>query len=129
MLLIQVMDGSVFMSSVIDKKAFDDISGYINYAKQHSSEYEIIYGGKCDDSVGYFIEPTIVRTKNPAAKLLQEVSSFFHIKHCCFLKEIFGPVLTVLVYADSETDQVLHSLKDATPFGLTGAVWSSDKYV
>ncbi len=45
-----------------------------------------------------------------------------------FFKEIFGPVLTAFVYPDSETDRVLHSLKDATPFGLTGAVWSSDKY-
>ncbi|CAK9302342.1 unnamed protein product [Gordionus sp. m RMFG-2023] len=65
-------DKNMFYSAVIDKKAFDKISGYIDFAR-NSSEYTIVSGGKCDDSKGYFIEPTMIETKNPKGKLMVEV--------------------------------------------------------
>uniref|UniRef100_A0A914WNA5 Multifunctional fusion protein n=1 Tax=Plectus sambesii TaxID=2011161 RepID=A0A914WNA5_9BILA len=105
-------DGSVFMSSVIDKKAFDRVKGYVEMAK-NSSDFEVVAGGKCDDSKGYFVEPTIVQSKRPDSKLMTE--------------EIFGPVLTVYSYPDKDTEKTLNSVKDATPYGLTGAVFSNDK--
>uniref|UniRef100_A0A914VMQ6 Multifunctional fusion protein n=1 Tax=Plectus sambesii TaxID=2011161 RepID=A0A914VMQ6_9BILA len=105
-------DGSVFMSSVIDKKAFDRVKGYVEMAK-NSSDFEVVAGGKCDDSKGYFVEPTIIQSKRPDSKLMTE--------------EIFGPVLTVYSYPDKDTEKTLNSVKDATPYGLTGAVFSNDK--
>ena len=74
-----------FMSAVIDRKAFDRISGYIEHAKA-SPNCSIVAGGGYDDSVGYFIEPTVVQTTTPMDKIFQE--------------EIFGPVVTVYVYPD-----------------------------
>src|SRR5690606_17381475 len=73
-------DFSNFMNAVIDKKAFDKITSYIEYAK-NGHDSEIIFGGNYDGSIGYFIEPTVILTNNPKSKTMQE--------------EIFGPVLTV----------------------------------
>uniref|UniRef100_A0A1I7YEN0 Multifunctional fusion protein n=1 Tax=Steinernema glaseri TaxID=37863 RepID=A0A1I7YEN0_9BILA len=106
-------DGSVFMSAVIDDKAFARIKRYIDYAKSGADGAQIVFGGKCDDSKGYFVEPTVITVTKPDSKLLTE--------------EIFGPVVTVYVYPDGDTDKMIHSLKNATPFGLTGAVYSQDK--
>ena len=78
-------DADTFMSAVIDRKAFDRISGYIKHAKA-SPDCSIVAGGGYDDSVGYFIEPTIVQTTTPTDK--------------CFQEEIFGPLVTVYVYPD-----------------------------
>ena len=75
------------MCAVIDRGAFDDITGYIRYAKR-SSDAEILAGGNCDDSDGYFIQPTVVETTDPHFKLMEE--------------EIFGPVLTLYVYDDTD---------------------------
>src|SRR5690606_13009345 len=86
-------DTSNFINAVIDKKAFGKISEYIEYIKS-SSEAEIIIGGKCDDSVGYFIEPTVVVTTNPKFKTMVE--------------EIFGPVLTIYIYDDNKYEETLH---------------------
>ena len=74
-----------FMSAVIDRKALNRISGYINHAKT-SPNFSIVAGGGYDDSVGYFIEPTIVQTTTPMDRIFQE--------------EIFGPLVTVYVYPD-----------------------------
>ena len=74
-----VTDFSNFMGAVIDKDSFETISGYIDYAKS-SPDLEILCGGGCDDSIGYFVEPTVVLSKDPKSKLMVE--------------EIFGPVLT-----------------------------------
>ncbi|MDD4503957.1 MAG: aldehyde dehydrogenase family protein [Clostridiaceae bacterium] len=76
---------SNFMGAVIDKKSFDTVKGYIEYTS-NSPEAEILFGGKCDESIGYFIEPTIIVTNNPHFKTMEE--------------EIFGPVLTVYIYED-----------------------------
>ncbi|XKL59726.1 hypothetical protein PGB90_000742 [Kerria lacca] len=101
-----------FSSAVIDQKAFKRIKSYIEFAKQ-SSDLKIIAGGLCDDKIGYFIEPTIVLSKNPTNKIMQE--------------EIFGPVLTVFVYKNNETENALDLVGSSTPYALTGAVFAQDK--
>ena len=107
-----VMDPSNFMNAVIDEKAFDNITSYIDYAKA-SSEATIIAGGDYDKSVGYFIRPTIIQTTNPHFKTMEE--------------EIFGPVLTIYVYQDKELDATLDLCDTTSPFGLTGAVFARDR--
>jgi len=105
-------DFSNFMNAVIDQPAFNSIKGYIDYAK-NSSDAEFLCGGGCDASKGYFIEPTVIRTTDPKFKLLGE--------------EIFGPVLTVFVYADGELDRALEYCDTGSPYALTGAVFGQDR--
>jgi len=107
------MDFRNFMNAVIDKGAFADHKGYIEYAKA-SPEAEILCGGKFDDSVGYYIEPTVVVTTNPRFKLMEE--------------EIFGPVLTVFVYEDKDLDDTLRLCDTTSIYALTGAVFAEDRY-
>ncbi|MEW5873706.1 MAG: L-glutamate gamma-semialdehyde dehydrogenase [Candidatus Zixiibacteriota bacterium] len=102
-----------FINAVIDKAAFDSIKGYIDHAKS-SPDATIIAGGRCDDSRGYFIEPTVVQTTNPKFKLICE--------------EIFGPVLTVFVYPDNKLDETLKQCDEASPYALTGAIFAQDRY-
>jgi 1-pyrroline-5-carboxylate dehydrogenase len=101
-----------FMCAVIDRGAFQSITGYIDHAKK-SDEAEILFGGGSDDSKGYFIEPTLVRVTNPRHKLMKE--------------EIFGPVLTIYVYPDNAYEKTLHLCDETSPYGLTGAVFASDR--
>ncbi|GJQ81922.1 hypothetical protein Trydic_g20390 [Trypoxylus dichotomus] len=105
-------DYKSFTSAVIDDKAFKRIKSYIEHAKS-SPNLEVIGGGKCDDSTGYFIEPTIVQTKDPTDKIMVE--------------EIFGPVLTIYVYKDKDLDKTLELVGNSTAFALTGAVFAQDK--
>jgi 1-pyrroline-5-carboxylate dehydrogenase len=107
-----VTDFRNFFSAVIDKGAFDSIKGYIDFAKE-SKDAEIIAGGTCDDSVGYYIEPTVILTKDPNFRLICE--------------EIFGPVLTVYVYEDAKIDETLDQLDTASPYALTGAVFAKER--
>ncbi|MFA5769695.1 MAG: L-glutamate gamma-semialdehyde dehydrogenase [Bacteroidales bacterium] len=107
-----VKDARNFMNAVIDQKAFDTIKSYIDYAR-NSPEAEIIAGGQCDKSKVYFIRPTIVVTTNPRFKLMEE--------------EIFGPVLCVYVYEDSRLEETLDLCDTTSPYGLTGAVFSTDR--
>jgi len=107
-----VADFRNFMGGVIDKKAFDTIKGYIEYAKS-SPDMDIITGGRCDDSTGYFIEPTVVVSKKPKSKLMME--------------EIFGPVLTLYVYPEAEYDQTLELCDQTSPYALTGAIFALDR--
>ncbi|MDD2824781.1 MAG: L-glutamate gamma-semialdehyde dehydrogenase [Bacteroidales bacterium] len=107
-----VKEARNFMNAVIDQKAFDNIKSYIDYAR-NSPEAEIIAGGQCDKSAGYFIRPTIVVTTNPRFKLMEE--------------EIFGPVLCVYVYEDSRLEETLDLCDTTSPYGLTGAVFSTDR--
>ncbi len=109
-----VRDFTNFMAAVIDQSAFDRNKSYIDYAKD-SSEAEIIVGGTYDDSVGYFIDPTIVVTTNPKFKLMEE--------------EIFGPVLTIYVYEDNQLDETLRLCDTTSPYGLTGAIFARDREV
>ena len=107
-----ISDFTNFMGAVIDKRAFDKIKGYIDYAKE-SDEAEVILGGECDDSKGYFIQPTVVLTTNPNFKLIQE--------------EIFGPVVTIYCYPDGEFSHVLELCDTASPYALTGAIFAREK--
>ncbi len=103
-----------FMNAVINRKAFDKIKNYLDEARANPS-VEILFGGECDDSVGYFIQPTVLRTDNPFYRTMCE--------------EIFGPVLTVYVYDDDEYDRIVEIVDKSTPYGLTGALFAKDRAV
>jgi len=105
---------SSFMTAVIDEKSFDKISGYIEHARQ-SDDYEILFGGECDKSTGYFIQPTMIQTTDPKSRLMQE--------------EIFGPVVTAYVYEDEDWESCLQTVNETSPYGLTGAVYARDRSV
>lgn len=105
-------DFTNFVNAVIDKPAFDKIKNYIDGVKK-SSDAKITYGGKCDDTVGYFIEPTVIETQNPRYKTMVE--------------EIFGPVVTICTYDDKKIDETLQILDNASPYALTGAVFARDR--
>jgi len=105
-------DFSCFMGAVIDRNAFEKIFRYIEYIRK-SNEAQIIFGGGCDDSRGYFIEPTVVVTTNPKFRTMSE--------------EIFGPVLTVYVFEDDAFEEALHLCDQTSPYGLTGAVFARDR--
>ena len=106
------IDFNNFMTAVIHKDAFKRISNYIKYA-QESKDCDIIHGGNCDDSVGYFVEPTIIITNNAKFKTMQE--------------EIFGPVITIFIYNDSEWKEMLKTVDSTSEYALTGAFISEDK--
>ncbi len=104
---------SNFFNAVIEKKAFDKIAGYIDQAKA-DKDAEVIAGGNYDDSKGYFIEPTVIVTTNPKYTTMQE--------------EIFGPVLTIYVYPDNKFEETLTLVDETSPYALTGAIFSKDRY-
>ena len=106
------IDFNNFMTAVIHKDAFKRISNYIKYA-QESKDCNIIHGGNCDGSVGYFVEPTIIITKNAKFKTMQE--------------EIFGPVITIFIYNDSKWKEMLNTVDSTSEYALTGAFISEDK--
>ncbi len=106
-----VTDFSNFMNAVIDESSFDNIVGYIEYAKK-SPDAEIITGGGYDKSKGYFVEPTTILTTDPHFKSMEE--------------EIFGPVLTIFVY-DEKWEDILDLVDSTSPYSLTGAVFATDR--
>ena len=106
-------DFSNFMNAVIDKNAFDSIKEFIDDAAR-ADDADIIFGGKCDDSIGYFIEPTIIITKNPMFRTMCE--------------EIFGPVLTIYIYDSSEWKETLKLVDSTSPYALTGCVMANDTH-
>jgi 1-pyrroline-5-carboxylate dehydrogenase len=106
-------DTSNFVNAVIDKRAFDKISGYVDYCN-NSPEAEVITGGKYDGSKGYFIEPTTVVTTNPKFKTMCE--------------EIFGPVLTIYVYDANKYEETLDLVDSTSEYALTGSIMSNDRY-
>jgi 1-pyrroline-5-carboxylate dehydrogenase len=108
-----VCDFRNYVNAVIDESAFDKVMSYIDKAKL-SGDAEIITGGKGDKSTGYFIEPTVIITENPHFFTMEE--------------EIFGPVMTIYVYNDDKFDETLTLCDETSPYGLTGAIFSSDKY-
>lgn len=107
-----VEDFRNFINAVIDESAFNKISGYIAQAK--ADGLEVIAGGNYDKSIGYFIEPTVLLTKDPHYITMQE--------------EIFGPVLTVFVYEDQKFEETLDLVNKTSPYALTGAVFAHDRY-
>lgn len=108
-----VEDFGNFVNAVIDEKAFDSITGYIEKARQNPMN-EIIAGGKYDKSKGYFIEPTVIVTKDASSLTMCE--------------EIFGPVLTLYVYHSENFEQTLELVDQTSPYALTGAVLAKDRY-
>ncbi|MHB8904575.1 MAG: L-glutamate gamma-semialdehyde dehydrogenase [Melioribacteraceae bacterium] len=107
-----VTDFSNYNNAVIDQAAFDTITGYIKYAEE-SKEAEIIAGGKYNDKVGYYINPTVIVTTNPKFKTMEE--------------EIFGPVLTVYIYEDEKYEETLHLCDETSPYALTGSIFAQDR--
>jgi 1-pyrroline-5-carboxylate dehydrogenase len=102
-----------FVNAVIDRRAFEKIKGFIDFIKTQS-DAQIIVGGNCDDSKGYFIEPTVVVTTNA------------HFRTMC--EEIFGPVITIFVYADVKWSEILKTVDQTGEYALTGAILSRDRY-
>jgi len=109
-----VEDFRNFINAVIDEAAFDKLAGYIDRAKQ-DQDVEIIAGGNYDKSVGYFIEPTVILTKNP--------------RYITMCEELFGPVLTIFVYEDEKYEETLAILDKTSPYALTGAIFARDRYI
>lgn len=106
-------DFSNFVNAVIDEAAYEKLKGAIDKARK-DKDAEVIFGGNCDNSVGYFIEPTVILVKNPKYITMQE--------------ELFGPVLTIYVYADDKMDETLDVLDNTSIYSLTGAVFSHDRF-
>jgi 1-pyrroline-5-carboxylate dehydrogenase len=99
-----------FMGAVIDNRAFKKISDYVEHGRANAT---IVHGGVAKGDTGYFIEPTLIETRDPSYKLLCE--------------EIFGPVVTVHVYRDSEFEEMLRTVDRTSPYALTGAIFSQDR--
>ena len=106
-------DFSNFINAVIDKRAFDSITGYIERARANPMN-EIVAGGKYDGTKGYFIEPTVILTKDPLSLTMCE--------------EIFGPVITIYVYNDENFEDTLTLIDNTSPYALTGSIFSGDRY-
>lgn len=102
-----------FINAVIHEGAFDKLAGYIDRAKA-DSDAEVVIGGGYDKSVGYFIEPTVIVTTNPNYVTMET--------------ELFGPVLTLYVYDDADWAGMLDLVNTTSPYALTGAIFSRDRY-
>ncbi|MYW96594.1 L-glutamate gamma-semialdehyde dehydrogenase [Amycolatopsis rubida] len=107
-----VTDLSHFGGAVIDRRAFDKHASLFERVK-NDSEVEILVGGTADDSVGYFVQPTVLVSTNP--------------KHEIFSTEYFGPILSVYVYEDADFDSVLQLVDETASYALTGAVIANDR--
>jgi 1-pyrroline-5-carboxylate dehydrogenase len=107
-----ISDFSNFMGAVIDAKAFEKISGYVEAARK-SSDAVILAGGEADSSVGFFIRPTLIQANRPDYRTMTE--------------EIFGPVVTVFVYPEKEWHATLERVDKTSPYALTGAVFARDR--
>ncbi|MBT1708826.1 L-glutamate gamma-semialdehyde dehydrogenase [Fulvivirgaceae bacterium PWU5] len=102
-----------FINAVIDERAFNTITGYIEQARKNPMN-EIIAGGKYDKAKGYFVEPTVVVSKDPSSVTMCE--------------EIFGPVLTIYVYHEDNFEETLELVDSTSPYALTGSIFSQDRY-
>ncbi len=106
-----VCDFTNYVNAVIDEASFDNCKGYIDRAKA-SEEAEIVFGGNCDKSVGYFVEPTVILAKNPRYESMAQ--------------EIFGPIITIYVYEDKDYEQTLELCDTTSPYALTGAIFVNE---
>ena len=107
-------DPSNYVNAVIHEGSFDKIAGFIDAAKA-DNDAEIIIGGGYDKSVGYFIEPTVILAKSPM--------------YSTMTTELFGPVMTIYLYEDSEWEASLKLVDESTEYALTGAIFSTDRYI
>jgi 1-pyrroline-5-carboxylate dehydrogenase len=108
-----VEDFGNFINAVISEGSFDKLARYIDQAKQ-DPEAEIVAGGGYDKSKGYFVEPTVIVAKDP--------------KYVTMCEELFGPVVTVHVYDANEFEATLELVDSTSPYALTGAIFSQDRY-
>ena len=109
-----VEDFSNFVNAVIDEASFDKLEMFINNAKKDKNA-EVIHGGNCDKTKGFFIEPTIILTKDPHYITMKE--------------ELFGPVLTIYVYDPKDFDEVIDLVDTTSIYALTGSIFSKDRYI
>jgi 1-pyrroline-5-carboxylate dehydrogenase len=107
-----VSDFSNFMGAVIDASSFATQKEAIEEAKTHAKS-EVVVGGGYDDSEGYFVEPTVIRTEDPDFRLLKD--------------ELFGPVVTTFVYPDGKWEETLELVDSTAPYALTGAIFADDR--
>jgi 1-pyrroline-5-carboxylate dehydrogenase len=107
-----VADFGNFIGAVIDSSSFATQREAIEEARNHG-DTEVVVGGNCDDSRGWFVEPTVIETRDPAFRLLRE--------------ELFGPVVTTYVYDEKKWDDTLELIDESSPYGLTGAVFAEDR--
>lgn len=106
-----VTDFTNYVNAVVDEASFDNCKGYIDRAKA-SADAEIVFGGNCDKSVGYFVEPTVILAKTP--------------KYESMAQEIFGPIITIYVYEDAKYEETLELCDTTSPYALTGAIFVND---
>ena len=107
-----VTDPSNFINAVIDEASFNKCKSYIEFARE-AKDADVVMGGTCDNSKGWFVEPTIIETSTPHFKSMEE--------------EIFGPVLTVYPYDDEQWEETANLCNETSPYGLTGAVFGRDR--
>ncbi len=107
-------DFTNFINAVIHEGSFDKLKKYIDQAKSDSNA-EVIVGGNCDKSKGYFVEPTVIVTTDPHYTTMET--------------ELFGPVLTIYVYPAGEFEKTLDLVDSTSEYGLTGSLFSGDRYV
>jgi len=105
-------DFTNFMGAVIDRKAFAKIKDYIDGA-QKDPKAKVLFGGGCDDSDGYFVQPTLIQVEDPSYRTMCE--------------EIFGPVLSLYVYPERQWAETLALVDRTSPYALTGAVFAQDR--
>ena len=103
---------SNFMAAVINESAYEDITGYIDFARNNPGG-EIVQGGEASRERGWFIQPTLIECQDPRFKTMEE--------------EIFGPVLSAHVYDPEKLDETLELCDSTSPYALTGAVFAQDR--
>lgn len=106
-------DFTNFINAVIDEASFDKLKGFIDQARE-SPDAEVIFGGNCDKSIGYFIEPTVILAGKP--------------NYATMTEELFGPVLTIYIYKDEDQNRLLDVLDRTSMYALTGAIFSQNRY-
>ena len=106
-------DTNNFVTAVIHQGAFNRLKEAIEQAKA-SNEVSILHGGNCDDSKGYFVEPTVLVTTNPHYDTMS--------------RELFGPIVTVYIYKDKSFEDTLKLVDQTSDYALTGAIFSKDRY-
>lgn len=109
-----VQDFSNFVNAVIDGRSFKKCKSYIDDARS-AADADVVIGGECDDSVGYFVQPTVIEAKDP--------------RYASMMDEIFGPILTVYVYEDAELEKTLEICSTSSMYALTGAIFAKDRRV
>lgn len=106
-------DFTNFINAVIDETSFDKLKSYIDHART-DKDADILYGGKCDKSIGYYIQPTIILAKKPDYITMKE--------------ELFGPVVSLYVYDDKKLEETLDLVDNTSNYALTGAIFSQNRY-